>query len=103
MATKTEEKPAEKKSTEEKKFTLAEKALAEKKPKAWKKLPTKGGPSTARDKKKNRMNKSIETDKIYIFKVLKQVHPDIEFSNKAMGIGIYIFNSQPKFLCFIGK
>ncbi|XP_020880339.1 histone H2B.8 [Arabidopsis lyrata subsp. lyrata] len=30
--------------------------------------------------------KNIETYKIYIFKVLKQVHPDIGISGKAMGI-----------------
>ena len=28
----------------------------------------------------------METYKIYIFKVLKQVHPDIDISSKAMGI-----------------
>ncbi|GFS39096.1 histone B2 [Actinidia rufa] len=80
MATKTEKKPTEKKSTEEKKSPVAEK------PKAWKKLPTEGGTSVARDKKKKRTKKSVETDKIYIFKVLKQVHPDIGISRKAMGI-----------------
>ncbi|KAI8013368.1 hypothetical protein LOK49_LG05G01195 [Camellia lanceoleosa] len=37
-----EEKPAEKKLAEEKKSTVAEKAQAEKKPKAGKKLPKKG-------------------------------------------------------------
>ncbi|XP_057489890.1 probable histone H2B.1 [Actinidia eriantha] len=86
LATKTEKKPAEKKSTEEKKSTVAEKAPEEKKPKAWKKMPTEGGASEAGNKKKRRMKKSIETDKIYIFKVLKQVHPDIGISSKAMGI-----------------
>ncbi|XP_065873139.1 probable histone H2B.3 [Euphorbia lathyris] len=70
-----EKKPAEKKP--------AEKAPAEKKPRAEKKLP-KEGAST--DKKKKRSKKSVETYKIYIFKVLKQVHPDIGISSKAMGI-----------------
>ncbi|PWA48246.1 histone H2B [Artemisia annua] len=46
----------------------AEKAL---KPKAEKKLPTKDISSTL-DKKKKRHKKSVETYKIYIFKVLKQ-------------------------------
>jgi len=72
-----EKKPAEKKP-------VAEKAPAEKKPapKAEKKLPKDGG-----DKKgKKRHKKSVETYKIYIFKVLKQVHPDIGISSKAMGI-----------------
>ena len=72
-----EKKPAEKK-------LVAEKTPAEKKPapKAEKKLPKDGG-----DKKgKKRHKKNVETYKIYIFKVLKQVHPDIGISSKAMGI-----------------
>ncbi|KAI3977527.1 hypothetical protein MKX01_000440 [Papaver californicum] len=76
-----EKKPAEKKPTEEKK---AEKAPAEKKPRAEKKLPSKDASST--DKKKKKSKKSVESYKIYIFKVLKQVHPDIGISSKAMGI-----------------
>ncbi|KAB2065489.1 hypothetical protein ES319_A09G092300v1 [Gossypium barbadense] len=73
MAPKAEKKPAEEKK--------AEKVPAEKKPRAEKKLPKEAG-----DKKKKRSKKSIETYKIYIFKVLKQVHPDIGISSKAMGI-----------------
>ncbi|KAL1109030.1 hypothetical protein V6Z11_D03G151500 [Gossypium hirsutum] len=84
MAPKAEKKPAEKKPAEEKKTTVAEKSLAEKKPKAGKKLPKEGG--AAGDKKKKKAKKSVETYKIYIFKVLKQVHPDIGISSKAMGI-----------------
>ncbi|KAE9616625.1 hypothetical protein Lal_00034658 [Lupinus albus] len=85
MAPKAEKKPAEKKPTEEKKSTVAEKAPpAEKKPKAGKKLPKEGG--AAVEKKKKKSKKSVETYKIYIFKVLKQVHPDIGISSKAMGI-----------------
>ncbi|KAF4359375.1 hypothetical protein F8388_009837 [Cannabis sativa] len=84
MAPRAEKKPAEKKPTEEKK-TLAEKTPAEKKPKAGKKLPKEGGASVG-DKKKKRTKKSVETYKIYIFKVLKQVHPDVGISSKAMGI-----------------
>ncbi|KAJ0547378.1 putative transcription factor Hap3/NF-YB family [Helianthus annuus] len=53
--------------------------------KAGKKLPKEAG-SAAADKKKKRTKKSVETYKIYIFKVLKQVHPDIGISSKAMGI-----------------
>ena len=64
---------------------MAEKALAEKKPKAEKKLPKEGGAALG-DKKKKCTKKSVETYKIYIFKVLKQVHPDIGISSKAMGI-----------------
>ncbi|KAI4386009.1 hypothetical protein MLD38_003985 [Melastoma candidum] len=85
MAPKAEKKPAEKKPAEEKKSAVAEKAPAEKKPKAGKKLPKEGGAASA-DKKKKRLKKSVETYKIYIFKVLKQVHPDIGISSKAMGI-----------------
>ncbi|KAK1416597.1 hypothetical protein QVD17_32388 [Tagetes erecta] len=62
---------------------VAEKAPAEKKPKAEKKLPKD---ASATDKKKKKHKKSVETYKIYIFKVLKQVHPDIGISSKAMGI-----------------
>ncbi|GMH09862.1 hypothetical protein Nepgr_011703 [Nepenthes gracilis] len=81
MAPKAEKKPAEKKPAEEKKV-VAEKAPAEKKPRVGKKLPKDG----SADKKKKRAKKSVETYKIYIFKVLKQVHPDIGISSKAMGI-----------------
>ena len=71
---KAEKKPAEKKP--------AEKAPAEKS-KAEKKIPKEAASS---DKKKKKKAKSVETYKIYIFKVLKQVHPDIGISSKAMGI-----------------
>ncbi|KMT05306.1 hypothetical protein BVRB_7g174420 [Beta vulgaris subsp. vulgaris] len=79
MAPKAEKKPAEK-------AAAAEKAPAEKKPKAGKKLPKEAGAAAAGDKKKKRTKKSVETYKIYIFKVLKQVHPDIGVSSKAMSI-----------------
>ncbi|VFQ76773.1 unnamed protein product [Cuscuta campestris] len=88
MAPKADKKVAEKKPAEEKKAPAAEKApaAAEKKPaKAGKKLPKESGASAA-DKKKKRPKKSVETYKIYIFKVLKQVHPDIGISSKAMVI-----------------
>ncbi|CAM8892628.1 hypothetical protein QQ045_026117 [Rhodiola kirilowii] len=74
-AGKAMKKPAEK--------SPAEKAPAEKKLKAEKKIPKEASSS---DKKKKRTKKSVETYKIYIFKVLKQVHPDIGISSKAMGI-----------------
>ncbi|KAK9940005.1 hypothetical protein M0R45_016683 [Rubus argutus] len=82
MAPKADKKPAEKKPVEEKR---AEKAPAEKKPRAEKKLPASKDAS-ATEKKKKRPKKSVETYKTYIFKVLKQVHPDIGISSKAMGI-----------------
>nr|XP_023910802.1 probable histone H2B.3 [Quercus suber]POF12315.1 histone h2b.4 [Quercus suber] len=71
--TKAEKKPAEKKPV------AAEKAPA----KAEKKISKEGGSDL---KKKKKVKKSIETYKIYLFKVLKQVHPDIGISSKAMGI-----------------
>ena len=74
MAPKGEKKHVEKKP--------AEKAPAEK-TKAEKKIPKE---ASSTDKKKKRNKKSIETYKIYLFKVLKQVHPDIGISSKAMGI-----------------
>ncbi|CAN4098868.1 unnamed protein product [Withania somnifera] len=83
MAPKAEKKPAEKKPVEEKKTTVADKAPAEKKLKAGKKLPKD---AASGEKKKKKAKKSVETYKIYIFKVLKQVHPDIGISSKAMGI-----------------
>ncbi|XP_072954945.1 histone H2B.1-like [Typha angustifolia] len=89
MAPKAEKKPAEKKPAEDKeKKAVAEKApAAEKKPRAEKRLPSKEGDEKKGSKmKKKKAKKSVETYKIYIFKVLKQVHPDIGISSKAMGI-----------------
>ncbi|CAI9268541.1 unnamed protein product [Lactuca saligna] len=86
MGPKAEKKPAEKKLAEEKKVVVTEKAPAEKKPKAGKKLPKESGAGAADKKKKKRSKKNVETYKIYIFKLLKQVHPDIGISSKAMGI-----------------
>ncbi|ONK76966.1 uncharacterized protein A4U43_C02F1880 [Asparagus officinalis] len=90
MAPKAEKKPAaaEKKPEEEEGPKKAEKAPAGKKPKAEKRLPAskEGGGDKSGKAKKKRKAKSVETYKIYIFKVLKQVHPDIGISSKAMGI-----------------
>ncbi|KAL6998308.1 hypothetical protein U1Q18_008434 [Sarracenia purpurea var. burkii] len=72
MAPKAEKKPGEKKPS------AAEKAPA----KTDKNLPKEG----AAERKKKKAKKGTETYKIYIFKVLKQVHPDIGISSKAMGI-----------------
>ncbi|KAJ1268738.1 hypothetical protein BS78_07G157900 [Paspalum vaginatum] len=91
MAPKAEKKPAAKKPAEEEP-AAAEKAPAGKKPKAEKRLPAGkssagkegGGEGGKRGRKKGK--KSVETYKIYIFKVLKQVHPDIGISSKAMSI-----------------
>ncbi|VAI21806.1 unnamed protein product [Triticum turgidum subsp. durum] len=71
MAPKAEKKPAAKKPAEEE--PAAEKA---------EKASAKDGDKKSKKKSK----KSVETYKIYIFKVLKQVHPDIGISSKAMSI-----------------
>ena len=90
MAPKAEKKPAAKKPAEGEPATeKAEKAPAGKKPKAEKRLPAgksagKEGGESKKGRKKGK--KSVETYKIYIFKVLKQVHPDIGISSKAMSI-----------------
>ncbi|KAH6762435.1 Histone superfamily protein [Perilla frutescens var. hirtella] len=63
---------------------------AEKKPATAEKKPPRPEKSLAKEGsevgKKKKVKKSTETYKIYIFKVLKQVHPDIGISSKAMGI-----------------
>nr|CAB3483340.1 unnamed protein product [Digitaria exilis] len=85
MAPKAEKKPAAKKPAEEE--SVIEKAPAGKKPKAEKRLPV--GKSIGKDdekKGKKKAKKSAETYKLYIFKVLKQVHPEIGISSKAMSI-----------------
>ncbi|XP_071690564.1 histone H2B.3-like [Rutidosis leptorrhynchoides] len=77
--TKAEKKPAGKKPSSS--------SLADKKPsKAERKLPKETVPAVSAEKKKKKIKKSSETYKIYLFKVLKQVHPDIGISGKAMGI-----------------
>ena len=75
MPPKTKKRPVKKKSA------MAKKAPAEKKPKAGKKLPTEGSTTATGYNNKKRTKKSVETYKIYIFKVLKQVHPAIEISS----------------------
>eukprot|EP01018_Ginkgo_biloba_P020949 Gb_12082 [translate_table: standard] len=78
MAPKAEKKLAgEKKAVAEKSPAAAEKKAG----KAEKRLPKEG-----EKKGKKKAKKSSETYKIYIFKVLKQVHTDIGVSSKAMGI-----------------
>eukprot|EP00798_Chlamydomonas_sp_ICE-L_P006363 gene6363-biopygen1511 len=57
-------------------------------PQAAEKAPAKkAAPAkTAEGKKKAKKMAKAETYKIYIYKVLKQVHPDTGISSKAMGI-----------------
>ena len=54
-------------------------------PKKADKKPAEKKPKVAGDKKK-KAAKKLETYKIYIYKVLKQVHPDTGISSKAMSI-----------------
>ncbi|KAB5592395.1 Histone H2B [Ceratobasidium theobromae] len=57
-----------------------------KKAAASKSKPTSVNASTAVDEKKKRKKIRKETYSSYIYKVLKQVHPDTGISNKAMAI-----------------
>ena len=75
MAPKTEKAPKGPKAPKEPKEA---KPKTEKKPKAEKKPDAEG-------KKKRKITKS-ETYKVYLYKVLKQVHPDTGVSSKAMSI-----------------
>merc|ERR1712188_352395 len=56
--------------------TMAGKKPAEKKP----------AKKTTKSDKKGKKKKAVESYKIYIYKVLKQVHPDTGISSKAMSI-----------------
>ncbi|KAG5580704.1 hypothetical protein H5410_051331 [Solanum commersonii] len=77
MASKEEKKPTKKKKSAEKAL-----AIAAEKSKSGKKLPK----DATKDKKNKGSKNYVDTYKIYIFKVLKQVHPDIQIATKAMGI-----------------
>jgi histone H2B len=55
-------------------------------PKKADKKPAKKTTKKPTDGKKKRSKKKVETYKIYIYKVLKQVHPDTGISSKAMSI-----------------
>jgi histone H2B len=55
-------------------------------PKAAEKAPAKKTLAKTTEGKKKRKSVKIETFKVYIYKVLKQVHPDTGVSSKAMSI-----------------
>ncbi|KAJ1426973.1 Histone-fold [Sesbania bispinosa] len=82
MAPKAGKKPAERKPAEEKKSTVAEKAPPAEKKAKGRQEASKGRRRRWRQEKEE-SKKSVDTYKIYIFKVLKQVHPNIGISNKA--------------------
>eukprot|EP00252_Welwitschia_mirabilis_P017929 TRINITY_DN3_c0_g1_i1.p1 TRINITY_DN3_c0_g1~~TRINITY_DN3_c0_g1_i1.p1 ORF type:complete len:157 (-),score=23.79 TRINITY_DN3_c0_g1_i1:470-940(-) len=93
MAPKAEKKPAEKAASEERK-TVGDKTPAEKKPKekatpakaAGKKIAKEAGDKKRGRPKGKSRRRPMESYKIYVYKVLKQVHPDIGISSKAMSI-----------------
>jgi histone H2B len=76
----SQKKPASKTPSEKK---SPSKSPSEKKP------TSEASGEQSADKKTIRHKKRIETFSSYIFKVLKQVHPDIGISNKAM----FVMNS----------
>ncbi|KAG8888272.1 histone H2B [Tulasnella sp. 403] len=80
MAVKASEKPA---STAGKAPVKSTDSKVAKKTAAGKKTASSGGAET--DKKKRKKTRK-ETYSSYIYKVLKQVHPDTGISNKAMAI-----------------
>jgi histone H2B len=92
MAPKSKEAPADAEQQKASKSLKGGKRPAGKKPAAEKKPPSASSSSSSSAKdgdkkqKKKKSRKNIETYKIYIFKVLKQVHPDTGISSKAMGI-----------------
>ena len=55
-------------------------------PKTAEKAPAKAPAKKTTDAKKKKKVSKAETYKIYIYKVLKQVHPDTGISSKAMSI-----------------
>ncbi|KAG2435530.1 hypothetical protein HYH02_011824 [Chlamydomonas schloesseri] len=89
MAPKKDEKPATQEAAEAAPKAEA-KPKAEKAAKKAKKEPAKKaakepkGDGEKKDKKKKKS--AVETYKLYIYKVLKQVHPDTGISSKAMSI-----------------
>ncbi|KAI0690028.1 histone-fold-containing protein [Cytidiella melzeri] len=66
--------------------TVASKAPAAKSEGKAKKTAAKSAPSGDGTEKKKRRKSRKETYSSYIYKVLKQVHPDTGISNKAMAI-----------------
>ncbi|GFY97609.1 histone B2 [Actinidia rufa] len=82
MATKTEKKAAEKKSTEEKKSTAEEKKL-----KAWKKMPTDAEEDADEGRQeKKRTKKSVEDGQDLHLQGAEAGPPGHRISSKAMGI-----------------
>ncbi|KAG2443384.1 hypothetical protein HXX76_001744 [Chlamydomonas incerta] len=88
---KDEKKEAAAVEAAEPKVEKEAKPKSEKAAKKVKKAPAKkaakeAGEGEKGDKKKGKKKSSVETYKLYIYKVLKQVHPDTGISSKAMSI-----------------
>ncbi|KAG2443393.1 hypothetical protein HXX76_001753 [Chlamydomonas incerta] len=88
---KDEKKEAAAAEAAEPKVEKEAKPKSEKAAKKVKKAPAKkaakeAGEGAKGDKKKGKKKSSVETYKLYIYKVLKQVHPDTGISSKAMSI-----------------
>uniref|UniRef100_A0A3P9LQ47 Histone H2B n=1 Tax=Oryzias latipes TaxID=8090 RepID=A0A3P9LQ47_ORYLA len=83
-AVKPDKKVVKKKAPAKAKKPAAKKTAAAKKP-AAKKPAAKKSPKKAPAKKKKRKTRK-ESYAIYVYKVLKQVHPDTGISSKAMSI-----------------
>ena len=81
----------------EKKPTTAGKAPAGKAPAEKKEAGKKTAAAASGDKKKRTKTRK-ETYSSYIYKVLKQVHPDTGISNKAMSI-LNSFGMCPLLFC----
>ncbi|XP_072162768.1 uncharacterized protein [Diadema setosum] len=88
----TKKKPAKKTATKSEKTKTPKKKTAAKKP-SKKATPKKGGKGGkglgkggAKRHRKKRRRKRKESYGIYIYKVLKQVHPDTGISSRAMSI-----------------
>jgi histone H2B len=77
------EQPTSNPAPKKKSVLPKKKSVLRKKKSAPSKATTKAGKS---DEKKRRRKKNYKNFYSYIYKVLKQVHPDIGISRKAMGI-----------------
>jgi len=80
------EAPKESAKKQSPKAKAPKKAKAKSAPKAKSGAPKEAGGAAAGEKKKGRKKKRSETFGIYIYKVLRQVHPDTGISTKAMSI-----------------
>ena len=76
---------------------MAKAPVAAKAPKAEKKVVVK----KSTDGKKKRKASKSESYKVYLYKVLKQVHPDTGVSSKAMSILNSLINDMFDKICLL--